>query len=268
MALRRMVFPIAVLCLLVLVKRLFHPSAPRLDAKLLQAQDSTQNAKDQSKKASPYLYSWHTILEDMLEADDDLVHYLRPTISSQDSNRPSGLGAVNKPLFTERFPVTSLIPLPTGQAAAFGKIQYDFEPEDPETKLLRESRLNIVKEAMVHASKGYMEHAWLKDEVAPVTGGYRTTLGGWALTLIDSLDLLWIMGMKDEFENAVTAISRIDFNKPDKVPLNVFEITIRYLGGLLGAYDVSEGVYPILLEKAVEVGEVRLCAIKLTHDQY
>src|SRR5271154_801495 len=229
--LRRMVFPIAVLCLLVLVKKLFQPSA-RLDTKPLRAQDFTQNAKDQPKKASPYLDSWHAAFEDVLEADDDLPHYLRPTISSQDSNRPSGVGAVKKPLSTERFPVTNLIPFPTGQATVVGKIQYDFEPEDLETKLRRESRLNIVKEAMVHATKGYMEHAWLKDEVAPVTGGYRTTLGGWALTLIDSLDLLWIVGMKDEFENAVTAISRIDFNKPDKVPLNVFEITIRYLGGL------------------------------------
>lgn len=35
----------------------------------------------------------------------------------------------------------------------------------------------------------------------------------------------------------------------------MFESTIRYLGGLLGAYDISEGKYPKLLEKADELGE-------------
>ena len=38
--------------------------------------------------------------------------------------------------------------------------------------------------------------------------------------------------------------------------INVFETTIRYLGGFLGAYDLSDGKYPILLEKAKELGEV------------
>jgi mannosyl-oligosaccharide alpha-1,2-mannosidase len=35
----------------------------------------------------------------------------------------------------------------------------------------------------------------------------------------------------------------------------VFEITIKYLGGLLGAYNVSGGKYPILLQKADQLGE-------------
>jgi mannosyl-oligosaccharide alpha-1,2-mannosidase len=40
----------------------------------------------------------------------------------------------------------------------------------------------------------------------------------------------------------------------------MFETTIRYLGGLLAAYDVSEGKYRNLLDKAVELAEVLIGA--------
>ena len=100
---------------------------------------------------------------------------------------------------------------------------------------------------MVHSWKGYRAHAWLKDELAPVTGGCKTSFGGWSLTLIDALDTLWLFGMKAEFEKAVQAVQAvqavadIDFNTATQLPINVFERTIRYPGGLLGAYDVSDG---------------------------
>ena len=83
------------------------------------------------------------------------------------------------------------------------------------------------------------------------------TFGGWAATLVDSLDTLWILGMKLDFEEAVIAASYIDFNSTGTVKtLNVFETTIRYLGGFLGAYDISGGRYAVLLDKAIEVGEM------------
>lgn len=119
-------------------------------------------------------------------------------------------------------------------------------------------RLLTVKAAFVHSWNGYTQRAWLKDELAPASGGFRTTFSGFGATLIDSLDTLWIMGMTEEFESAVEAIKDIDFNTPDGLPMNVFETTIRYLGGLLGAYDVSDAKYPVLLLKATEVGDMLL----------
>lgn len=38
--------------------------------------------------------------------------------------------------------------------------------------------------------------------------------------------------------------------------INIFETTIRYMGGFLGAYDISDGKYPKLLQKATEVGNL------------
>jgi mannosyl-oligosaccharide alpha-1,2-mannosidase len=155
-----------------------------------------------------------------------------------------------------KYPVTSLVSFPTGRPTPIPRVQFQFEAEDAGSKVVRERRLQIVKEAFMHSWDGYKKNAWLKDEVAPVTGGYRSTFGGWGATLVDTLDTLWIMGMKEEFEEAVAAVIEIDFSVVQQNPLNIFETTIRYLGGLLGAYDVSDGNYPALLRKAVEVGEV------------
>jgi len=113
-----------------------------------------------------------------------------------------------------------------------------------------------VEESFVHSWTGYKEHAWLRDEVAPLSGQYKDTFGGWAATLVDALDTLWIMGMKEDFEIAVNAVQEIDFSTTETDTVNVFETTIRYMGGFLAAYDVSGGKYPVLLGKAVEVGEL------------
>ncbi|ETI20871.1 hypothetical protein G647_07214 [Cladophialophora carrionii CBS 160.54] len=155
-------------------------------------------------------------------------------------------------------PVSSYIPLPT-TAQVLPRIQHDFKAAGVgraaggKTRL---ARLEIIKEAMVHSWRGYRENAWLQDELAPVTGGSRKTLGGWAVTLVDALDTLWLMGMTAEFDEAVAAVADIDFTTATQLPINVFETTIRYLGGLIGAYDVSGGRYPILLDKARELGDM------------
>lgn len=64
------------------------------------------------------------------------------------------------------------------------------------------------------------------------------------------------MGMGEEFEEAVKAVSKINFSTCALDEINVFETTIRYMGGLLGAWDLTGGRYPVLLEKSVELGDM------------
>lgn len=116
-------------------------------------------------------------------------------------------------------------------------------------------RQKAVKKAFKHAWKGYKQHAWLHDELSPISGDNRQTFAGWAATLVDSLDSLLIMGMTDEFEKALPALERIDFTTTNAMQINVFETNIRYLGGLMAAHDLTDGKYPILLQKAIEVGD-------------
>lgn len=117
-----------------------------------------------------------------------------------------------------------------------------------------------MKKAFLHSWNGYKKHAWLQDEVTPVTGGFTNGFGQRGATLVDTLDTLAIMGLDDEFETAVKAVKRIDFTTSASARLNVFETTIRYLGGLLGAYDVSEAKHSALLDKATELGDMLYAA--------
>ena len=156
----------------------------------------------------------------------------------------------------QRFPVDAIRPLPGGPPQPIPRIQHVFKIETPEQKQEQASRQAAVKQSFLHSWNGYTTHAWLQDEVAPLTGEYKNGFGGWAATLIDSLDTLWIMDLKKEFAVAVAALKHIDFTASPLPTLNVFETNIRYLGGLLSAYDVSGGEYKVLLQRAVELGDM------------
>ena len=162
--------------------------------------------------------------------------------------------------FTEKNPVKEYLRFSHGLPLELPKVQHEIGTETEEDKATRLERLEAVRASFEHSWKGYKEHAWMKDELSPVDGGSVESFSGWGATLVDTLDTLWIMGMKDEFEEAVSAAKAIDFHNTEEETLNVFETTIRYLGGFLGAYDLTDGKYPVLLEKATEVGDFLYCA--------
>ena len=157
-----------------------------------------------------------------------------------------------------RYPVTSITPLPTDRPLQLPKVQHEFDEEDPDHAKARRKRQAAVKEAFQRCWKEYRDRAWMKDELSPLTGGSSDSFGGWAASLVDSLDTLWIMGMKSEFQEAVKAAITIDLRKSTQEQINVFETTIRHLGGFLAAYDLSGDER--LLQKAKEFGDMLIVA--------
>ncbi|CAK3989285.1 endoplasmic reticulum mannosidase MNL2 [Lecanosticta acicola] len=149
----------------------------------------------------------------------------------------------------EKFPISSTIQLPTSKPSPIPLVQKGKGSAD-------QDRLLAIKEACKHAWKGFRAYGWGYDEVRPVSGKGQNSFNGWGATLVDSLDTLWIMGMKEEFEEAVNKAAEIDFTTSPRNDIPMFEVTIRYLGGLIAAYDVSGKQYRILLDKAVELAEV------------
>ncbi|OAD65804.1 glycoside hydrolase family 47 protein [Phycomyces blakesleeanus NRRL 1555(-)] len=99
-----------------------------------------------------------------------------------------------------------------------------------------------------HGWHNYLEHAYPADELNPVQCNGRGSdksdptninindvLGDYSLTLVDTLDTLAIMGTQDQFEEAVRLVlEQVSFDKDSKV--QVFELNIRALGGLLSAH--------------------------------
>ena len=159
---------------------------------------------------------------------------------------------------TERNPITNFQLLPEGQSIAFPPIQAAKRDESPDAMATRLSRREAIKASFLHSWRGYHDHAWLADEVAPVSGGRRDTFGHWSATLVDSLDTLWIMGLTNEFEEAVQAVAGVDFETSASSDVDVFETTIRYVGGLLSAYELSKKL--VLLEKAEQLGHMLYAA--------
>eukprot|EP01137_Pigoraptor_chileana_P008823 Opistho-2@56188 len=112
-------------------------------------------------------------------------------------------------------------------------------------------RREAVRNAMRWAWKGYKSFAWGHDELLPLS----RTHSEWfhlGLTLIDSLDTLHIMKLDAEFEEAREWV-RTSFTADRNVDVNLFETTIRVLGGLLSAYHLSKD--KMFLDKAVDLGE-------------
>ncbi|CAB1415368.1 unnamed protein product [Pleuronectes platessa] len=132
------------------------------------------------------------------------------------------------------------------------------EPLDPETR----DRRAKVKEMMKHAWDSYRHYAWGSNELRPVSKqGHSSNLFGSikGATIVDALDSLYIMEMFDEFDAATEWVEKnLDFNVNAEV--SVFEVNIRFVGGLLSAYYLSGK--EVFRRKAVELGEKLLPAFK------
>nr|GMC51963.1 mannosyl-oligosaccharide 1,2-alpha-mannosidase MNS1-like [Ipomoea batatas] len=120
--------------------------------------------------------------------------------------------------------------------------------EDPADAQRREK----VKDAMRHAWSSYEKYAWGHDELQPQSKNGVDSFGGLGATLIDALDTLYIMGLDEEFQKAREWVANtLDFNK--NYDASVFETTIRVVGGLLSAYDLSGD--NVFLEKAQDIAD-------------
>ena len=92
-----------------------------------------------------------------------------------------------------------------------------------------------MKGAIQHSWAGYKERAWGNDNLNPVSGRGASGGFGVAITMVDSLDTLWLAGMREEFDEAVNWCKQ---NLPQRLGslgggVSAFETTIRALGGLV-----------------------------------
>jgi mannosidase alpha-like ER degradation enhancer 2 len=92
----------------------------------------------------------------------------------------------------------------------------------------------------LHSWNGYKRFAWGHDELLPVSRKARDWHQGAPLlmTPLDALDTMLIMGLRDEARTTREYIARhLSFDRD--VSVQNFEITIRTLGGLISAYEMT-----------------------------
>ncbi|KPI35942.1 Endoplasmic reticulum mannosyl-oligosaccharide 1,2-alpha-mannosidase [Cyphellophora attinorum] len=150
--------------------------------------------------------------------------------------------------------LSSTMQLPEGTPVGIPTVQFAFPAESAQESATRKTRQKAVLDTFTKGWASYWGYAWKRDELAPLSGTGKDTFGGWAATLVDALDTLWIMGLKDEFYEAAGEAAKIDWAVTEDTSVNMFETNIRHLGGLLAAYDLSRE--PALLSKAIELGDI------------
>ena len=96
-----------------------------------------------------------------------------------------------------------------------------------------------VRAEFMHAWNGYKKYAWGHDDLKPVSKTYKDWYGQTLLmTPVDSLDSLYLLGFKKEADETRKYITdNLAFDKD--IDVQNFEITIRILGGLLSAYQMT-----------------------------
>lgn len=148
-------------------------------------------------------------------------------------------------------PVKDMKAPPAGTLKTFPRVQ--LRQRAARQDHVTDARKQAVKRAFKKSWDAYKAHAWTKDELMPLSIKGKQTFSGWSAQLVDALDTLWIMGFKDDFKLAVKEVAVIDWSKTNDNSINLFEVTIRYLGGLIAAFDLSQD--SILRAKAIELGD-------------
>jgi mannosidase alpha-like ER degradation enhancer 2 len=117
-----------------------------------------------------------------------------------------------------------------------------------------------VRAELLHAWRGYERHAWGHDELQPLSRTGRD----WhdvslLMTPVDALDALILAGLDEEAAKAHDLVVK-ELRFDHAIDVQVFEITIRILGGLLSSYQMTGDQR--LLDLAEDLGERLLPAFE------
>ncbi|KAK6206634.1 glycosyl hydrolase 47 [Pestalotiopsis sp. IQ-011] len=125
-------------------------------------------------------------------------------------------------------------------------------------------RTAAVQEAFDRGWNGYYTYAFPHDELAPLSKSYLDDFGGWGASAVDALSTATIMGDKKVVNQILDYIPKIDFTKATYTSsISLFETTIRYLGGLLSAYDLLSGPANDLVDNQDNLASVLDQAVNL-----
>lgn len=111
---------------------------------------------------------------------------------------------------------------------------------------------NEIKEETLRAWHAYKEHAWGYDVLLPLSKSgfnwYDESLG---ISPFDAYSTLALMGLSEEAKEIEDYALSKDWDQD--VYVQVFEVNIRILGGLLAIYDHTKN--PEILKQAIDFGD-------------
>jgi mannosidase alpha-like ER degradation enhancer 2 len=158
------------------------------------------------------------------------------------------------------------------------------------------ANVQLIRDMFTHAYDGYMYHAYPASEIKPISckPAVFNLVKIPALTLIDSLDMLMVLGNYTEFARSVERLRSLHKRMAEdnmvmdsrhgggglfalNQNVSVFETNIRVLGGLLSAHQLAEAyisnqvrekdVYEYTFERLILIGPVVLPEICQEQDE-
>jgi len=117
-----------------------------------------------------------------------------------------------------------------------------------------------VKAEFLHAWNGYLQHARGHDALRPLSRSHRDWYeASLVMTPLDGFDTMLLMGLDEEAEEAKALVMEgLSFDHD--FPVQLFEMNIRLLGGLLTAYQMDGD--PRFLELATDLADRMLPAFE------
>lgn len=96
--------------------------------------------------------------------------------------------------------------------------------------------------------------AFPHDELHPTDNTYSDMFGGWGASAFDALSTAIVMEIPEIVETILNYVPTVDWScSRDGKVISLFETTIRYLGGMLSAYDLLSGPFSHLAPSKNEV---------------
>jgi mannosidase alpha-like ER degradation enhancer 2 len=109
----------------------------------------------------------------------------------------------------------------------------------PKKNLSNAEMADRVRQEFLHAWNGYKKYAWGHDELKPLSKTYRDWHSvSLYMTPVDALDTMILMGLKNEAASTREYIVK-NLSFDQDIEVKNFEVTIRMLGGLLSAYQLT-----------------------------
>ncbi|OKL62166.1 hypothetical protein UA08_02164 [Talaromyces atroroseus] len=118
------------------------------------------------------------------------------------------------------------------------KVQYNF----PSGTNSNTSRADAVKNLYRRSWDQYAEYCFGSDQILTLTNTCADDIFGWGATIVDGIDTAILMNLTDIVEQQLAHIAATDYTTANSL-VDGFDAIIRYLGGLLSAYDILKSGY-------------------------
>ncbi len=156
-----------------------------------------------------------------------------PTVTTSLTGIPSFTSS-NVSVTSPPYPTATSNATTNSTLPACKKVQYNFASGQGSDQ----GKAEAIRDAYVYSWNAYKEYAFGMDELLPLNASGINDWYGWGVTIVDGIDTAIVMNLTDIVQEQLSFIQNIDFTTTTYGPVEIFDTNIRYVGGLLSAYDL------------------------------